>query len=288
MTSLSIQVKTTNEFIISETEWLKFMVTVTAKRRAVRNVTITGVVTNGLSGEFESVSVNTDDYGHAELRFKALETGWFDVELTATKTGYNSDSFTISICSLTDPTEYHTPNKLYLNFLEDRKKNLLYELREYLENDSEFYDTTGAVGKISYLTEWNFSHKDFPLIVTTSENPGFSFFGLNRIIDNATFGGMVDVIFGLNLICENKNILDRLTEKTIFILSLNHMQIYGKYGINMNLNGLTTGSLATSEYGARLLYANKVSIPCKVEMAYNVGVSDVIESIYPVGTALSL
>jgi len=288
MTSLSIQVKTTNEFIISETEWLKFMVTVTAKRRAVRNVTIAGSITNGLTGEFDEVSVLTDEYGFAELRFKASETGWFEIRITATKTGYTDDTFDISICSLDEPTEFYTPNKLYLNFLEERKKNFLFELREYLDNDQEFYGSTGAVGPITYLSEWNFQNKDFPLIVATSESPSFNFLGLSRIIDNSTFGGVVDVSFGLNAVCENKNILDRLTEKIIFILNLKHMVMYGKYGINMDLNNLATGALATSEYGAKLLYANKISIPCRIEMAYNISASDVIESIYSTGTTISL
>lgn len=283
MSTLSVLVKTSTEFIVSETEWLRFDITVTAKRRAIKTATVVGTITNSLTGEFDEASVTTDKYGHSKLRFKATETGWFTIKLAATKSGYTDGSFTISILSLEKPTEYTTKNKLYLNLIEERKKNLLYELQRYLDNDPQFDRSTGASDRITYLTEWNFQNKNFPLIVASNEGPDFQFMGLNNVIDISTRGGIANVVFGLNIVAENKNILDRLTEKCIFVLSFKHLEFYGKYGIYINLP-LSTSGLSTEPYGARMLYANKINIPTRIEIAYNIGAIDKIESIEPTGT----
>jgi hypothetical protein len=287
MSTLSVSIKTTDEFIIKDAEWLKLMVRVTTKRRNINNATVVFTVTNGKTGEFSESSVTTDKYGVAETRFQANDTGSFDIQATASKSGYTSGSFTISVLGLDTPTEFYTKDKLYLNLLEERKKNILRVLSDYLDNDRDFYRQTGASDRISYLTEWNFKHKDFPLIVASNEGPVVTFPGFNNIIDEATWGGFADVVFGLNIIAENKTVLDRLVEKCNFILSnYKYMELYGKYGITINLP-ITTGGLVTEPYGSEVLYANKLSVNTRLEFAYNIDASDTIESIYTTSSLVS-
>ncbi|KKK93715.1 hypothetical protein LCGC14_2690100 [marine sediment metagenome] len=142
--TLEVQLKTTNEFITSESEWALLNVTITAKKRAIKSATVTFVVTSG-TGTFTETSVTTDKYGHADTRFQASETGRIDVKATATKSGYTSGSFTITILGVVEGSTYSSKDSLYLNLITERKKNILFELRSYLDNDKEitFLDTPG-------------------------------------------------------------------------------------------------------------------------------------------------
>jgi len=282
---LELKVKTTNEFIIKEREYTKIIVDVVAKGKDVKNASVSFAIKNGLSGTLNPTSCTTNKYGNCETIFNADETGRYEIEITATKTGFTDGSFTIEIISLDDPVEYSSKNVLYLNIIEQRKKDLLKELRNYLDNDKEFYKSTGATDRITYLTEWNFAVKDFPLIVASNEGPEFKLAGINNIIDNQTFGGFVNINLGLNIVAENKNILDRLTEKCIFILgTLKRLELYGKYGLW--IESISTGGLATEEYGARMLFANKITLNTRLELVHNIIVKDSIESINTSGQSI--
>ncbi len=279
MAVLQITLKTTEQVIYAgEKEWNKIEVIISSQGKAVSGATVSFVIVSGGTGTFNPASGTTDSYGFLTTRFNADDAGRFNFIITASKTGYTNGTATLEILALDKPVSYSGNDSLYLNIIEKRKKTLLYELQEYLDKDPMFYPVTGGSDKINFLTEWNYQTKDFPLIVASSESPRFEKMGFNHIIDDTTCGGYVNVTFGLNIICEEKNILDRITEKCFFLLgALKNLYLYGKYGIQ--ILDITTGSTVTEPYGAKYLYANKISVNTKLEFAYNIVYDDIIEEM---------
>jgi hypothetical protein len=276
---LKVIVKTTNSFVISRSEWSEIAVDVSAKGREIKSATVTFAITNGKNGEINKTSCKTDKHGNCKTQFKANETGHFDITVTASKAKYNNGSFTIEILSLDAGTQFTDNGVLYLNLLEKRKRELLKVVSSYLDNDPEFYQATGASDRITYMTEWNFQNENFPLIVASASTPKFRFAGINNRLDDATLGGWANVTFALNLVAENNIILDRMIQKCLwFIGSLKYLQIYGQLGIHINLP-LTASDVVTEPWGARLIYASKISINARIEVAHDVTAKDNIETI---------
>lgn len=283
--ALTITLKTTNQLIYIDSsgkEWAKIDVIISAQKVAIQGATVSFSIVSGGTGTFDPASGSTDTYGFLTTRFRLDTAGRYVISVSASKSGYTSGSEAIDVIAVAKPTEYSSNGSLYLNLIEKRKQNILDVLRSYLDNDSCFGITTGASGKISYLTEWNYQIKDFPLIVISSNSPTFVKIGLNHFIDDSTNGGWVDVVFELNLLCEEKNILDRLTEKCVFVLStIKFYELYGKYG--MHINEIRTGDTVTEPYGAKYIFANRISLSTRLEFAYNIIANDIIEQITTTG-----
>jgi len=284
--ALEIKIKTTERFIIVDSEWIKIDVDVSAAGRDVKNATVSFAIEDGGIGTFENDSATTNKYGVCSTRFKASEVGYYTLKVTATKSPYTTSSFTFQIMSYQSKVDYTDDGVFYYSFLEQKKIDILNTLSKVLDNDNDFYLSTGASDPITYRVEWNFQLKDFPLIVCTSGSPSLDEVSFNHIIDNTTRGGRVNVDFGLNLVAENKTLLDRMVEKVIFILSVyKKYELYAKYGIQVLNNGISTGSVATEEYAAKFLYGQKITIASRIEMAYNFeGNAGTIDDITITGT----
>lgn len=276
--SLVIQTKTTEHFIIVDKEWCKINVNVTANGKALQGATVTFSILSGGTGTVQPVSTTTDAYGYAEGRFKANAIGYYNIGIVAVKSPYTSVSDNVDILSYPAPTLYSQNGVLYLSLIEQKKIDILKTLSKVLDNDLDISTGAGVSEKITYMTEWNYAIRNFPLIVASNSGTRHKQMGINPIVDNDTRGNFVEQTFELNVIAENKNILDRITEKCVFILSTyKYYELYEKYGIQIIPNGISVGTLATEEYGSKYLYANKISVNTQIEMVYTIIPDDEID-----------
>ncbi|MDD5589366.1 MAG: hypothetical protein PHP92_04900 [Candidatus Nanoarchaeia archaeon] len=276
--SLVIQTKTTEHFIIVGKEWCKINVNVTANGKALQGATVTFSILSGGTGTIQPVSTTTDAYGYAEARFKADAVSYYNIGIVAVKSPYTSVSDDVDILSYEQPTIYTQNGILYLSLIEQKKIDILKTLSKVLDNDLDISTGSGVSDKIAYMTEWNYAIRNFPLIVASNSGARHKQMGINPVIDNDTRGNFVEQTFELNVVAENKNILDRITEKCIFILSTyKYYELYEKYGIQIIPNGISVGALVTEEYGSKYLYANKISISTQLEMVYTIVPDDEID-----------
>jgi hypothetical protein len=284
-TPLDITIKTTERFIVIGDEWAKLSVTVTALGIAVKSATVAFSISDGGTGSWEVASAITNKDGLCETRFKADEVGYYTLQVTATKSPYTASSLTLQIMGYESQSAYVTENVFYYSFLEQKKIDILKILQKVLDNDKAFYISTGGSDPIQYLTEWNFALKNFPAIIAGCDSPTISSIGINPIIDNDTRGHRVSVGFNLNLVAESVNLLDRMVEKVMFLLSTyKYYEFYARCGVAIEPNSISCGSMATEEYAAKYLFGRKISFKATVEMAYNFSADDVIEDVTAEGT----
>ena len=278
--SLNLKIKTTEHFIVVEREYVKIIVDVTAKGKDIKGAIVSFSIKSGGTGTFTVTSGTTDKSGLVETRFTADEVGYYTIEITASKSPFTDGTKEVLILSYAEPTEYSTNGYVYLSFIEQKKVDILKILSSVLDRSDDFYLTTGASDRITYLTEWNYQIRDFPLLVMSSGGASHQPSGINPLIDNQTRGDFVKVPFMLNVIAENKNILDRLTERCIWILGTSEFYtLYGKYGIYVIRDSIITAGVVTEPYGSRYLFANKISFTAKMEMVYTINANNIIEDI---------
>ncbi len=271
-------IKTTKNYLYKETDWTRIDVGAFVNGIAIANADVTCSISNNKSAEFKPVSGKTDENGYFTTLFRGLEKGYYDVLIQISHSAFLSRSLSVVFLVVDKPVKYSEPHTLYLGFIERKKLDLITILSNYLDNDSDFYIPSGSSDRITYLTDWNFDVKDFPLIISGEGSLSYKRAGITNAMDSITDGGFIDISFEINVVTENKTILDRLIEKCVFILGVNNfMDLYAYSGINVQ--GIDVGNVATQEYAAKMLYAKKINLKSIVELAQNRKYFDIIEQI---------
>ncbi len=269
---------------IMENQRLVIAVHCSVKGINVENIAISGAIDNG--GTLTPATGVTDKYGNFQTVFKPptiTAAGFFDITFTAAKTGLQTTTKDVRVYVEKLPDDLKTGALEHSIMIYRIRDVILKALKMILDNDRDFYPSTGLTSAPVYYNGWNYSSKEFPQIIISGSSMapretglGNHMIGEGREIlysnvyqDYEMLGGWFDIGLTLNCVAESKEVQEKLLSNSVYALWV--QQRSNLLRDNILILSIDAGNEVAEPYADakyRYLYGGSVNIKLATEWFY--------------------